>query len=317
MSPRCLGAAGSVRARQIAQSASLGEGGPHLTGRPAATPRGPCVSPFPRHCSPWPGSPFPSRCFPRPGSPSPRHFYLRSGPRHAPRPGLQRSEVEAPAPDWLAEQLAPGDLAAQGGTSEALLLGGQSRAGPRPAPQPATDDQVGTGQPGPVQLFVDHRYLTWRGTEAIRRRPLRCRVPGLGERRAAALARQRRHRACHRTGRPRRAVSRARSAPGGGGTSQGQGSRPLARQTAPPPRSWRSASARRRYRCASCSQVKPIPPRTWTQSLALSAAASRASAVAAAAASGCSCGASSAAHAASHASAVDAQPGTAGQRTGA
>ena len=31
--------------------------------------------------------------------------------------------------------------------------------------------------------------------------------------------------------------------------------------------------ARRRYRCASCSQVKPMPPSTWMQSLALALAA--------------------------------------------
>jgi hypothetical protein len=76
------------------------------------------------------------------------------------------------------------------------------------------------------------------------------------------------------------------------------------RQLGLPPSSWRSASARRRYRWASCSQVKPMPPSTWMQSFALSTASSSASAAAAAAASGCSAGVSSAARAAPQARAA-------------
>ena len=76
------------------------------------------------------------------------------------------------------------------------------------------------------------------------------------------------------------------------------------RQAGLPPSSWRRASARRRYRWASCSQVKPMPPSTWMQSFALSTASSSASAAAAAAASGCSAGESSAVRAASQARAA-------------
>ncbi len=50
------------------------------------------------------------------------------------------------------------------------------------------------------------------------------------------------------------------------------------------PRRLRSAIARLRYMCASCSHVKPIPPSTCTQSLAFSKAASSARAIAVAAA---------------------------------
>ena len=43
-----------------------------------------------------------------------------------------------------------------------------------------------------------------------------------------------------------------------------------ARSGAVPPTSWRSVVARRRWTWASCSQVKPIPPRTWMAPLAAS-----------------------------------------------
>ena len=78
---------------------------------------------------------------------------------------------------------------------------------------------------------------------------------------------------CRTFGRPVPAppvVSRRRRDPG-----QGQFGG-AAQPGALPPSSWRRASARRRYRWASCSQVKPMPPSTWMQSLALSTAASRA-----------------------------------------
>ena len=58
-----------------------------------------------------------------------------------------------------------------------------------------------------------------------------------------------------------------------------------------PPRNCEIPYARRRYRCASCSQVMPIPPSTWMQSLALALAISIPAAAATAAAID-SCGSS-------------------------
>ncbi|SHV86993.1 Uncharacterised protein [Mycobacteroides abscessus subsp. abscessus] len=59
----------------------------------------------------------------------------------------------------------------------------------------------------------------------------------------------------------------------------------LRRHTAGLPTKDCRAYARRRYRWASCSQVNPIPPRIWIQSLVLATAASTATAAATAAAS--------------------------------
>ena len=142
---------------------------------------------------------------------------------------------------------------------------------------PAGDDEVGTGDAGAGQLLVDDQLLGRAGAQAVRARPVRREVAGLGQRDPALDSAA-----------PRRSL-RPGPAPGARTLVRRRGrcaacaaarraarSATRRRQRGVPPASARSASARRRYRCASCSQVKPMPPSTWMQSLAVSTAASSA-----------------------------------------
>ena len=129
-----------------------------------------------------------------------------------------------------------------------------------------------------------------RSRQPVGRRPVRRHVTGIGERAplvGPAAARRPRRRWPWRLPRRLRCPGRRRRPAGAAGGVPGHGklAGPVPPARALPPSNWRSASARRRYRWASCSQVKPMPPSTWMQSLALSTAASRARAAAAAAAS--------------------------------
>ena len=105
-----------------------------------------------------------------------------------------------------------------------------------------------------------------------------------------------------------RTCSRCVPASAGSSVRSSRRAPPAASRTArsrwlsPGPSNCRATRARRRYRCASCSQVKPMPPSTWMQSLAQEYAASSAVPAARAATRPRTPALSSTARAASHAS---------------
>ena len=243
--PSCFGASGFVRARQMPQSASLAID----------------VQTF------WPFSTQP---------PSTRVAARR-----------QRGEVGARA--GLAEQLAPTDLAAQRrhDPAFALLLGAvHDQVRQRPHRRRRCSARVTLAARNSSSITSSSSALASRphGCGPARRDVarlgdpvallLRRQVLDLGEERAQ-LGAVRVDLGCRRgrsTARRRRAPSIAACAA-------------RTRQSSGVPVSWCSVIARRRYMCASCSHVKPMPPSVCTQSLALANAASNASAAAAAIAS--------------------------------
>ena len=94
--------------------------------------------------------------------------------------------------------------------------------------------------------------------------PVRHHVPGLDQPVAAGLRRP------ARRSRRRRRAPRPRSSSASGGRSRlcsrvtpAAVSRMTSAAAAAAPNTARASVARRRYRCASCSQVKPMPPCTW------------------------------------------------------
>ena len=232
VSPRCLGAAGSVRARQIAQSASW-------------------ASEVHTFCPVSRQPPL-----------DPRSARVRNAARSEPASGSLNSWHQLMSP----RSVGPDEPVPLG--RGAVLHDGR--------PGPAADDQVGPGQPGPassssMRSCVGRRGATpvGRRASAARRSPASASAAGAARAAGSAATSGHRGRPAHRplagSASGRRSDARGRRrAPAGGQAAQPA----RRRQRRDPPSSWRSASARRRYRCASCSQVKPMPPSTWMQSLA-------------------------------------------------
>ncbi len=136
--------------------------------------------------------------------------------------------------------------------------------------RPGAHPEVRAHDAGRRHLLVDDQLLDSGGVATERRRPVRTDQPGVDDGPALVVTL-----AAGDVGDERRAARRARRTPRRGRsvaserrTPRRASSTTSSTKPSDPPSSWRVAVARFRYRWASCSQVKPMPPSSWMQSLA-------------------------------------------------
>ena len=184
-------------------------------------------------------------------------------------PGGEGGQVGAGT--GLREELAPPELARAGSGATQRSRCSVGAVGDDHGQRPGPDPEVRAHEPGRGHLLVDDQLLDGVGVPSLGARPVRARPAR--RRRWPGAGRHPRGRRC-RPSKTGASPPRTGRRPRGGRWRATGAHRPgpavdhLVDEPSAPPSSWRVARARFRYMWASCSQVKPMPPSSWMQSLA-------------------------------------------------
>ena len=207
-----------------------------------------------------------------PGHRGPDLLAVQQPSRRRPRSARVVREARSEPGPGLGEELAPLDArpAESGGPTGPAArraVGDDHRKRPRPHSDRA--DVTGRRRPAPASITS---CSTAVGVTAPRARPVRNGQPRIDQCPAAVRT----------FGTPQVLEDRSQlgaapirllgevSGERTASAAPGCGRSPRSRERSVSPSNWRAARARLRWRCASCSQVKPMPPRSWMQSLAQS-----------------------------------------------